>query len=102
MPMKRELYPKNWKEIAYAKKESVGWKCEECGKQCRKPGEPLETFRNVLTVAHLNHEPMDCRPENLKALCAPCHLRYDAEHHAETRTKQPRLFKNMEVEKCQS
>ena len=29
----------------------------------------------------------DCRRENLKALCAPCHLRHDAKHHAETRRK---------------
>lgn len=34
--------------------------------------------RFTLTVAHLNHEPADCRPENLKALCSVCHLRYDA------------------------
>ena len=34
--------------------------------------------RFCLTVAHLNHIPEDCRPENLRALCAPCHLRYDA------------------------
>lgn len=32
----------------------------------------------TLTVAHLNHRPEDCRPENLAALCAPCHCRYDA------------------------
>ena len=34
--------------------------------------------RFVLTVAHLNHLPSDCRAENLKALCSVCHLRYDA------------------------
>jgi hypothetical protein len=28
-------------------------------------------------VAHLNHKPEDCRPENLKALCAPCHCQMD-------------------------
>lgn len=33
--------------------------------------------RFCLTVAHLNHIPEDCRPENLRALCAPCHCRYD-------------------------
>lgn len=38
--------------------------------------------RFTLTVAHLNHVPEDCRPENLKALCTVCHLRYDATHHA--------------------
>ena len=34
MPMKRELYPADWKAIAEAKKEAVGWICEDCGKQC--------------------------------------------------------------------
>ena len=38
----------------------------------------------VLTVAHLNHEPEDCRPENLAAMCQRHHLAYDAKHHAET------------------
>ena len=38
----------------------------------------------VLTVAHLNHEPEDCRPENLAAMCQRHHLAYDAQHHKET------------------
>jgi hypothetical protein len=33
--------------------------------------------RFTLTVAHLNHRPEDCRPENLAALCSVCHCRYD-------------------------
>lgn len=85
MPMDKKRYPKDWKRIAYEIKEKAGWKCEFCGKQCRRPGEPFETHRKTLTVAHMNHTPEDIRPENLKALCAPCHLRYDAKHHAETR-----------------
>lgn len=35
----------------------------------------------VLTVAHLNHQPEDCRPENLAALCQRHHLAYDHDHH---------------------
>lgn len=35
----------------------------------------------MLTVAHLNHDPQDCRPENLKAMCQRCHLRYDVALH---------------------
>lgn len=35
----------------------------------------------VLTVAHLNHQPEDCRPENLAAMCQRHHLAYDHEHH---------------------
>lgn len=35
----------------------------------------------VLTVAHLNHQPEDCRPENLAAMCQRHHLAYDHVHH---------------------
>lgn len=38
----------------------------------------------VLTVAHLNHEPEDCRPENLSAMCQRHHLAYDLQHHQQT------------------
>jgi hypothetical protein len=38
----------------------------------------LRIVRIVLTVAHLNHQPEDCRPENLKCLCQRCHNRLDA------------------------
>lgn len=85
MPMDRKRYPANWDEIAFRIKSQAGWKCQVCGKQCRMPGEPFDTHRRTLTVAHLNHIPEDCREENLKAMCAVCHLRYDAKHHAETR-----------------
>ena len=88
MPMEKRRYPPNWKAIATAVKEEADWKCEGCGKQCRRPNEPFDTHRNTLTVAHLNHTPEDCRRENLKALCAPCHLRYDKDHHAETRRRR--------------
>ena len=88
MPMERERYPTNWKDIANAVKEAAGWKCQKCGKQCKRPGEKFDTHKNTLTVAHLNHTPEDVRPENLMAMCAPCHLKYDAEHHAETRKKR--------------
>ena len=56
--------------------------------QCRRPNEPFDTHKRTLTVAHLNHTPEDCRPENLRAWCSACHLRYDAKHHAETRRKK--------------
>ncbi|MFM6189718.1 MAG: hypothetical protein ACKPEN_15590 [Planktothrix sp.] len=52
--------------------------------------------RFTLTVAHLNHTPEDCRPENLKALCSVCHLRYDAAHHIRS-AKANRLKKREAV-----
>ena len=88
MPMDRKRYPADWDEIAFRIKSQAGWKCQVCGKQCRKPGEPFDTHRRTLTVAHLNHIPEDCSDGNLKAMCAVCHLRYDARHHAETRKKR--------------
>ena len=38
----------------------------------------------VLTCAHLNHEPEDCRPENLAAMCQRHHPAYDADLHKRT------------------
>ncbi len=43
--------------------------------------------RFTLTTAHLDHNPANCSSENLKALCAPCHCRYDAQHHINSRRK---------------
>ncbi len=42
-------------------------------------GQPMIVI--VLTVAHLNHQPEDCRPENLAALCQRHHLALDHDHH---------------------
>lgn len=53
--------------------------------------EILRPQRFTLTVAHLNHQPHDCRRENLAALCAPCHCRYDAKAmHTKKRLKRER------------
>lgn len=30
MPMKRELYPKNWEEIALRIKTAANWRCQKC------------------------------------------------------------------------
>lgn len=84
MPMDRKRYPKDWKQIAFEVKQEAGWKCEECGVQCYRPGQRVTDHGLVLTVAHLNHTPEDCRRENLRALCARCHLRYDVGHHRES------------------
>lgn len=46
----------------------------------------------VLTIAHLDHNPENNHPENLRALCQKCHLDYDRPHHmknaAATRRKK--------------
>lgn len=78
MPVDWSKYPSDWKQIAFAVKQSTGWKCQVCGKQCYRPGDKVENTQNVLTVAHVNHVESDCRPENLVAACSVCHLQYDA------------------------
>jgi hypothetical protein len=90
MPMEKHRYPLNWKEIsAFIRHVRAQDQCEwrdEGGVRCtRKHGEPIpgnETKKTVLTTMHLNHDPADNRPENLRAACQMHHLRYDAAHHA--------------------
>jgi len=45
-------------------------------------GNPTKATKIVLTIAHWdNPDPMDCRPENLKAACQYCHLKHDSLQH---------------------
>jgi hypothetical protein len=48
----------------------------------------LRRTRVVLTTAHLDHDPTNNRPRNLKALCQRCHLAHDrAEHRRRIRLR---------------
>lgn len=82
MPMDRSRYPQNWTEIATRVKDDAGWTCRTCGRICRRPGEKFDTHRRTLTVHHIDGDPANSNPENLIAVCAPCHLQLDAAHHA--------------------
>jgi hypothetical protein len=92
MPMQLDRYPPNWSAIAYEVKDRAGWKCEECRKECRKTGESWTDFFDricrslaqnqkwghyTLTVAHLDQNPSNNDPSNLRALCTVCHLKHD-------------------------
>ena len=85
MPIKPEnknRYPENWKSIRMDIIKRANNCCEFCGIQnysIRDSGAKV-----VLTIAHLNHTPEDCRYENLRALCQKCHNKYDSKHRAET------------------
>jgi len=83
MPVKdKAAYPPDWDAIALAVKVAANWICQSCGMQCRAPDEPFDTHKRTMSVAHLNHDPADCRRENLRGWCSACHLRYDAAMHA--------------------
>lgn len=108
MPMDRSRYPENWGEIALDIKERANWECEECYRPCRIVGESWDDFRRAmisdfppdelahpqrftLTVAHLDQNPANNDPANLRALCSGCHLRHDAPHRkANSKAKRER------------
>jgi hypothetical protein len=78
MPMDRTLYPNNWPAIATRIKTAAGWRCKQCGRGCYNPLFPSvrkPDRRLVLTVHHKDHDPQNNDPDNLEALCAPCHLK---------------------------
>lgn len=99
MPMDRSKYPADWDAIATEVKDQAGWKCEQCGRQCRFPGDRFDTHKRTLTVAHINHVESDCRPENLVALCPRCHLAYDQARRVLQRlaTKRIKSVNNLEL-----
>lgn len=88
MPIRPEnlkRYPANWKEISAAIRERGGDCCEgsPAYPACRARNgcnHPVTGSRVVLTVAHLDHTPENCKPENLKAWCQKCHNTYDMPH----------------------
>lgn len=98
MPVDWSKYPDNWNDIAQGIKDDAGWKCEKCGRQCRQPGEDFDTHQRTLTVAHINHVEMDCREENLVALCPKCHLEYDGYRKAMQRLAAKRMKNNAKLE----
>lgn len=113
MPVDKKRYPPDWDLISLRIRKRSGGRCEcvgECGsldchakksKRCTarnyKP-HPLTRSKVILTVAHLGkdtgdkHNKMDCRDENLKAMCQRCHLLFDLDEHIanakETRRKR--------------
>src|SRR5216684_9279136 len=98
MPFQRERYPKDWLAISTAIRARAGGCCEGTWQypQCQaRNGEPhpVTGSRVILTVAHWpNSDPMDVRPENLRALCQRCHLGLDRDHHA-ANARRPRALR---------
>ena len=93
MPIKSEnkdRYPKDWKQIRASILQRANNRCEFCGVENHTYRFNPKTRKDayiVLTIAHLDHTPENCNPDNLKALCQKCHNTYDARHRAETRRK---------------
>lgn len=108
MPCNKTLYPLDWKEIRQRILERATHQCEQCGVSNHSWGYREDGFficvnkarlqsdgyhrtpfllgtnkiiMIVLTVAHINHDTVDNREENLAAWCQACHLRHDQQLH---------------------
>ena len=100
MPCDYSKYPKDWKAIRARILERDDHRCKFCGvpngayrnyktgREFRtlidliesnvRPSDRGKYSKIVLTIAHIeNPDPMDCRDENLAALCQRCHNRLD-------------------------
>ncbi len=92
-PENRKLYPSNWKDVTAQIRERAGNCCEgsPAYPDCRAPNgqpHPVTGSRVVLTVAHLDHTPQNCAPDNLRAWCQRCHNTYDQPHRAANRANR--------------
>lgn len=111
-PENKKLYPRNWKQIRTEILQRSQNKCEFCGvsnhswgyrdkdgkfhlsEGMQQEADALDgekIIQIVLTVAHLDHDPQNNNPENLRALCQRCHLRHDIEQHRESRRNNKKL-----------
>lgn len=90
MPMVSDLYPTDWDAIALAVKEGADWICGECGLQCRRPGEPFDTHRRTMSVAHYDSDYASAEIF-VVALCSRCHNRLDVAYRLRNRRINSRL-----------
>lgn len=105
--MNRKEYSEDWQDtIRPAILKRDNYRCKECGVTHRsrvyknKSGSYMEcdefteawavsnghkVFTLYLQVAHLNHNKLDNRPENLLTLCPAHHARFDNAHKKQLR-----------------
>jgi len=121
MPIIRARYPEDWEAIALRVKHEANWCCQQCQRPCRKPSESLADFlqrvkqwrrgrsprpakfeeaprRYLLTVAHLDQQPSNQAPSNLKALCTVCHLQFDSRFRAKQKQLKAEFFGQLSID----
>lgn len=90
MPINYSKYPPNWRsEIRPRILIRANNCCEFCGIKNGSTAQSAKgkDYKIVLTIAHLDHDETnhDVSDDRLRALCQPCHLKYDAEEKARRR-----------------
>lgn len=88
-PENKARYPKNWKGIRMEILARAQNRCEwdGCGVD-NYSIHPETGSKVILTIAHLDHTPENCEPENLRAWCQLHHNRYDAPFRVANRRKR--------------
>ena len=69
-----DTYTEDWDQISRAYRESVNWKCEDCGLD-------MTAHPNLLHVHHRNGVESDNRRDNLEAVCIGCHVKKPDHDH---------------------
>lgn len=98
MPFRRERYLADWDAISKRIRKRSRGRCEfyENGVRCKArqhQAHPITGSWVILTVMHLDHNPMNCADDNLLAACQFHHLRYDAKFHAKNAAQTRRRKK---------
>jgi hypothetical protein len=99
-PENRSRYPKNWPHISREVRRKACDRCEGSPfyPDCRAINGALHPVTDsivVLTVAHLDHQPENCDPDNLRAWCQRCHNTYDMKMRRAGITQRARDALNM-------
>ena len=111
-PENKARYPDNWQEIRASIIQRSQNRCEctgQCGRYHLPAGmtpqtmgdfpqaekkrcfamqyepHPRTNAKVVLTIAHLDHQPENNDPDNLRAMCQRCHNMYDAPNRTRNR-----------------
>lgn len=82
----QHIQPAEFKQIRELVLKRAHNRCEFCGVSkglCITEGHGW--FPVVLSIAHLDCDPTNNDPSNLRALCQRCYKKLDAEHHVEIR-----------------
>jgi len=87
-PENRHRYPADWKTVVRpAILKRAGHRCEGSPDypNCRAEqyrDHPMTGSKVVLTIAHVDQNPENNDPENLRAWCQRCHLNHDRKARA--------------------
>ncbi|WP_062120433.1 hypothetical protein [Aureimonas sp. AU40] len=83
-PEDRDLYPVDWPQLSWAIRfKRAGGCCEGCG--VAHGTEISKTYTVRLACAHVDHDPTNNDPANLRAFCQRCHMLHDAPEHIRRR-----------------